>query len=97
MAKFTRERALQICERILKPDYTLFGCYSCYYNEMGRCELNHRDCRESDPCGSYVPDVSFTNRVREKIVTNPTWCKENWQKLCKVDKDLFLAIYGGGD
>ena len=91
MSRFTPEEAFRICERKLKPNYHTIGTYDCYYNEMGKCELNHRGCSF---CGSYVPDVSFTNRVRENIVTDPEWCKDNWVKLCRTDKELFIAIYG---
>ena len=97
MSRFTPEEAFRICERKLKHDYRLFKEYDCYYNEIGRCELDGEDCDGRTVCIAYRNDVSFTNKVRENIVTNPKWCRDNWDKLCVVDKDLFLAIYDGDD
>lgn len=91
MVKYSANKAIRICERKLKPDYrTIIGYYDCYYHD-GRCELGfncNRDCRD------YRNDVSFTNFVREKILKDPLWCEHNWETLCQVDKDLFIAIYG---
>lgn len=92
-SRFTADEAFRICERKLKPNYHTIGAYDCYYNEMGRCELG-KDCRGIDVCVDYRNDVSFTNNVRGNIVTDPVWCRENWEKLCHVDKELFIAIYG---
>ena len=93
-SRFTADEAFRICERKLKPNHHTIGKYDCYYNEMGRCELDGEDCDGRTVCIVYRNDISFTNKVRENIVTDPEWCKDNWIKLCRTDKELFIAIYG---
>lgn len=88
MVKYSANQAIRICERRLKPNYRVVGVYDCYYHD-GRCELGF-NCEK---CYDYRNDVSFTNLVREKILKDPQWCVHNWERLCKVDKDLFVAIY----
>ena len=92
--KFTSNQAIRICERKLKSDYRLIGSYDCYYNDTGRCELGF-NC--TGRCMDYKNDISFTNTVRENILKDPMWCKHNWNRLCRTDKDLFIAIYGNGN
>ena len=88
-----KDEAINICERKLskKPmDHIYFGtCYGCYYH-TGRCDLR---LFEYSDCESYREDIYFTNFVHEKILQDPVWCKHNWEKLCSVDKELYLSIY----
>jgi len=92
LTKYTSSQAIRICERKLQQDFNTVGKgYDCYYYD-GRCELGF-NCNSRD-CMDYVNDVTFTNKVRRNILNDPWWCKHNWELLCRVDKDLFLAIYG---
>lgn len=73
------------------PNLNSWTCRDCYYHD-GKCEKG-LSCRLN--CGEYRPDVSFTNMVRRNILLNPDIIKENWDVLCEVDKELYIAIYGG--
>lgn len=90
ITKYTANQAIRICERKIKSKHRLNGGYSCYYHD-GKCELGF-NC--TGTCRDYRNDVSFTNLVREKILKDPLWCEDNWEMLCRGDKDLFIGIYG---
>ena len=89
--RFTKAQAIIICERVLPtPIHLSYNCKDCYYHD-GRCEKGlepHRNCEE------YRNDVGFTNLVRRDMLLNPDIIRENWDQLCQVDKELYLAIYG---
>lgn len=89
--RFTKEQAIIICERRLHRD----KYHECYYQEMkNRCELHGGYCEGT--CVNYVPDITFTNFIRYNILNNPERVKENWERLCQTDKELFIAIHGEG-
>ena len=91
MTKFTKLQAIEICERILPiPRFGSYDCRDCYYHD-GKCEKGlepHRNCEE------YRNDSGFTNMVRRDILLGSDVIKENWEELCQVDKELYLAIWG---
>lgn len=88
--RFTKEKAFEICSRQLPiPRFSSYDCSDCYYHD-GRCEFGlepHRNCE------SYRSDVPFTNMVRRDMLLNPDIIRENWDQLCQVDKELFIALY----
>ena len=89
---FTKNDAIRICERRV-PYKASFHvtCRECYYYDS-RCELGFNSVPRD--CWHFINDTLFTNTVRKNILDDPKWVKENWDKLCEVDKQLFNAIYG---
>lgn len=87
-----REKAIRICENKLpnKPVF-IVTCRECYYYDI-KCELGFNSVPRD--CWHFINDTLFTNTVRKNILDDPKWVKENWDKLCEVDKQLFNAIYG---
>ena len=93
--RFTSNRAIMICSKKLRDNYSRpLTNRDCYYHD-GRCELGFNcENKTHGECIDFVDDVSFTNLVREKILSDPLWCEHNWEQMCRVDKELFEAIYG---
>ena len=90
--RFTKEKAFEMCNLKLPFRVQNTECYECYYHD-GQCELGLDG--PAQYCGRFRADINYTNRVRRAILNNPKWCKNNWDKLCQVDKELFYAIHGG--
>ena len=95
MTKYTKHQALTICERTLPSFVSVHGlatCRDCYHFD-GRCELF--GCRDNnkDKCYYFTWDISATNMVRKKILYDKDWCVRNWDFMCRVDRELFSAIY----
>ena len=92
--RISKEKALNICGRTLrptKPPINPLNCQEdCYYYD-GRCELGRSD---NQICIRYKNDVSFSNRVHKAILHNYEWCVKNFHLFCQLDKECFVAIYG---
>ena len=88
--RFTKAEAIEICQRELY--YNPFKNYNdCYYFD-GECELNLKDCSRN--CLHFKTDIPFTNMIRKAILDDPEYCRRNWKELCRVDRELFITIYG---
>lgn len=88
--RFTKDKAIEICTRRLPVRPYSIDCYHCYYHD-GRCELGINNPQIN--CIHFRSDITYTNLVRNAIVAKPQWCRDNWSRMCHVDKELFNIIH----
>lgn len=91
--RLTKDEALNVCYRKLrpnKPPIATVTCYDCYYHD-GKCELG-RD--EGYPCVRFKRDWIYSNWVHHKILDDYDWCLKHFDDFCQLDREVFVAIYG---
>lgn len=69
-------------------------CLNCYWGELNKCEIHGVIKEDGGTCINYLNDEHHSKRVREKLMSDPEWCKNHWGQLDDVDRRKYIEYYG---